>query len=225
MSKLVSRHYQDAKGEAYYAKVQRVHNDRGHDINCRFFLPYFQQCDDVLDFGCGAGRLMICVAGSVRSIEGLEVNPAAADRARELGYTVYSDLPSIPETKLFDVVISNHVLEHVRDVCSTLEVLRSHIRPGGRLVVKLPLDDFRSKHQSKWARDDVDHHLQTWTPRLFANCLYEAGFEVEKCAVLTTAWHPRLFPLIRLGAARLICWATALVLRRRQLLAVARNPM
>lgn len=67
----------------------------------------------------------------------------------------------------------------------------------------------------------MDHHLATWTPRLFANVLFEAGFSVMECRVITTAWHPRLFPLMNLGLTRMVCWATAIALRRRQLLAVA----
>jgi predicted SAM-dependent methyltransferase len=137
---------------------------------------------------------------------------------------VFSSFDALVHEPRYDVIVSNHVLEHVRDVCSTLEKLRAHLKPGGRLVVKLPIDDAHTAYQRDWSRDDSDHHLQTWTPRLFANVLFESGFEVNECRVITSAWHPRLFPLMKIGLGPLAFWMLALIKRRRQLFAVATNP-
>jgi hypothetical protein len=90
---------------------------------------------------------------------------------------------------------SNHVLEHVRDVCSTLERVRQAMKPGGRVVIKLPFDDVHERKQRGWSRDDLDFHLHTFTVRNFANVLFESGYDVERCEVITSCWHPRLFPL------------------------------
>jgi len=70
----------------------------------------------------------------------------------------------------------------------------------------------------------VDHHLQTWTPKLLGNALYEAGYEVENIRVVTSAWHRWLFPLTRLGIGSPVFWALAALKRRRQLFAIARVP-
>lgn len=122
---------------------------------------------------------------------------------------------------IYDAVVSNHVLEHIPDVCSTLYTLRQRLKPGGRLIVMLPIDDFRERYQRQWDHDDKDHHLHTWSPRLFANVLYDSGYDVQDVRVITSAWHPALYKFMRFGLTNLVCWSIAALLKRRQLRAVA----
>lgn len=223
-SNVVSAHYQGERGVRYQGYHQAVPNHAGYALNLRYFEPYLKPTDVVLDFGCGNGGMLRLLQQRVARADGLEVNPAAAALARESGACIYDALDALPTTPTYDVVVSNHVLEHVRDVSGTLERLRQVIKPGGLFVTKLPLDDFRDPHQRRWDRDDIDHHLHTWTPRLFGNVLYEAGYEVETCRVVTSAWHPRLFSLLKWGLAPVAFWLLAVLKRRRQLLAVGRVP-
>jgi SAM-dependent methyltransferase len=156
----------------------------------------------------------------VKRADGLEVNPEARGVAESAGCHVLAALDELPNKPTYNVVLSNHVLEHIRDVCAALENLRANLRPHGLFVTKLPIDDFRARHQRQWSECDIDNHLATWTPRLFANVLQESGFKVVTCEVITSAWHPRLFPIARTPVAPLALWACALALRRRQLFAV-----
>lgn len=222
----ISEHYLGARGEAYIDARQALSRaEHGYRLNFAWFRPHLRAADRVLDFGAGTGGMLRLIKGHVARAEGLEVNPAAARLAREQsGCEVYERMDLIPAGPVYDAVVSNHVLEHVRDVCATLEQIRARMKPGGRLIVKLPIDDWRSRRQRGWSRDDVDHHLQTWTPRLFANVLFESGFDVRECRVLTSAWHERLFWLRRFGLERPAYWAFAALKHRRQLLAVALNP-
>jgi 2-polyprenyl-3-methyl-5-hydroxy-6-metoxy-1,4-benzoquinol methylase len=219
-----SQHYAGPRGEQYAAHRQSDPLNPGYAIDFAYFRPYLKGTDVVLDFGCGNGGILRLIEQMVEHAEGLEVNPASASIARLQNLTVFSSLDALAHEPRYNVIVSNHVLEHVRDACSTLEELRAHLKPGGRLVVKLPIDDARAPYQREWSRDDPDHHLQTWTPRLFANALFESGFEVNECRVIASAWHPRLFPLTKIGLGRFAFWMFALVKRRRQLFAVATNP-
>jgi 2-polyprenyl-3-methyl-5-hydroxy-6-metoxy-1,4-benzoquinol methylase len=220
----ISSHYLGEKGKQYVNERQETYYWKGLQINAERVLPYLTPSDTVLDFGCGPGGLLHLLKKHVARIDGLEINPAAAAMARASGCRVFSGLEEIPKDSAYDAIVTNHVLEHVRDVCGTLETLRASLKPGGRLVVVLPIDDFRTGRSKRWDRNDVDHHLATWTPRLFANVLFESGFDVQECRVITTAWHPRLFPLMAPGLSRIVCWATAVALSRRQLMAVATAP-
>jgi SAM-dependent methyltransferase len=222
----VSAHYRGESGARYAAHAGQLVGDHyGYQLNAAFFRPHLGPGSTVLDFGCGNGAMLRALQPWVGRIDGLEVNPHARALAASSGAVIYAALDEIPATTLYDAVVSNHVLEHVRDVPGTLEIIRAHLRPGGLLCVLLPVDDFRAARQSRWDRNDADRHLQTWTPRLFANTLFEAGYdEVLECRVLTYVWHDRLFPLYRfLGRAHhAVAWALAVALRRRQLWAVAR---
>jgi len=223
MKTSVSSHYLGDDGQKYVAQRQTGYIQRGLRMNAERFLPYLHPSDCVLDFGCGPGDLMRLLKDHVARIDGLEVNPAAAVMARQHSAgSVFGSLDEIPPTATYDAIITNHVLEHVREVTLTLEALRTLLKKGGRLVVVLPIDDFRAAHQKGWDKADVDHHLATWTPRLFANLLYETGFEVSECRVITSAWPPRrLAPLMVPGLEKILCWLTAVLRRRRQLMAVA----
>ena len=221
----VSQHYQGRKGSEYVHHLADAMSP-GYALNFRYFRPYLNRSQLCLDFGCGNGGMLRLVREHVARADGLEVNPAAAAIAVEAagGGTIYHSIDELPPGPTYDVVVSNSVLEHVRDVCGTLEVLRTHIKPGGLLIAKVPFDDANARYQRRWSRDDVDHHLHTWTPRLFANLLYECGYEVQECRMSTSAWHPRLFWLMKYGLGPLAFWALSVVKRRRVLLGVATVP-
>lgn len=221
----VSHHYLGSAGEAYARARQTDVPDMAAELNAAYFRPFLKPTDALLDFGCGTGAMLRKLQHDVRLAEGLEVNPTSAARAREAGFTVHGSLESLGDAGPYDAIVSNHVLEHVRDVCSTLEILRQRLRPGGLFIAKLPIDDAHAAHHRRWSADDVDHHLHTWTPRLFANVLFESGYDVRDAHVVTSAWHPRLFFLARLGLAKPAFWALAVLKKRRQLFAVgARRP-
>ncbi len=97
--------------------------------------------------------------------------------------------------------------------------------PGGRIVLWLPLDDWRTQrgHQAP----DRNHHLYAWTPLLLHNLLVEAGFEVLELRPVAYAFPPMLEKTIRVlprAAFDLLARTVAVTRRRRQLMAVGRRP-
>lgn len=219
----VSSHYLGDAGEQYAVNRQSPKGGLGYKIDADFFLPHVRNDDVVLDFGCGQGALTQYIKPHVSRLDGLEVNPAAAQRARELvGINVVESLDALPGEPTYDVVYTNHVLEHVRDVAGTLEAIRPSIKIGGKLIAKLPFNDINDPYHRRWSEDDVDFHLQTWTPRLFANTLIEAGYKVVDVKPLTFAWHPKLFGISRV-LGNLPFRVFAAVKRRRQIFAIARR--
>jgi SAM-dependent methyltransferase len=219
-------HCTGERGLAYAGQHQQLSdvNAPEHAINADCFRPYVQSSDHLLDFGCGNGGMLRQLSQFVKRAEGLEVNPAARAVAAASGLRIYSSLSEQPSGPTYDKVVSNHVLEHVRNVCGTLLALRAHLVTGGALVVKLPIDDIRERRQRSWGTDDPGHHLWTWTPRLFANVLIACGFEVLESRVVSQAWHPRLFAFYRTGLRLPLLWLFATLENRRQLFAAGRKP-
>jgi SAM-dependent methyltransferase len=149
---------------------------------------------------------------------GIEVNEPAAAAARRRGIEVVRGSVDLDDS-IADVVISkscSRANSPFEELCG----LNRALKPNGRLVLWLPLDDWRVQRRASRNRD---HHLYTWTPFLLGNLLLEADFEVRECRVVTRAWPPFASGLCRLPRPALdICtFAWSVVRRRRQLVAVA----
>jgi SAM-dependent methyltransferase len=220
-----SPHYTGDAGRQYAATHHSGVKSIAWDIEFEHFRPYLGRADTVLDFGCANGGMLLRVSRNVATAHGLEVNEASREVARANGLRVFGSLSEIPSEQRYERVISNHVLEHVRDVCGTLEAIRGVLQPGGLLVAKLPINDIREPRQRTWSENDKDWHLYTWTPRLFGNLLHEAGYDVLESRIITSAWHRSILPLYRFGLGPLACWAFAVLKARRQVLAVGQNTL
>jgi 2-polyprenyl-3-methyl-5-hydroxy-6-metoxy-1,4-benzoquinol methylase len=221
----IATHYQGADGKRYaLGRRHDILNDLGSDLQCRYFTEFLKKDMNVLDFGCVNGSLANSIAPSVSSIEGLEVNPYTRDLAiLRNNLTVFESLDALPPDRIYDAVVSNHVLEHIPNVVETLKGIRDRIVPGGLFITVLPIDDFREKINRKWSSDDPNKHLHTWTPLLFGNTLAEAGFSPQELKIVTSAWTPRLFFLGNGRLQSVAGYFLALMRKRRQLVAVAIN--
>lgn len=214
-----SAHYQKDKGEEYLAYQSK--SAPGARLEARKFAPFVKSSDRVLDFGCGGGWILRELNCTDRV--GVELNEAAHVFCRENGVQVFGSVAQV-EVGKFDVAISNHCLEHVPNPVEALRGVYGLLRVGGRLILVLPIDDWRV--QRDFSGVDIDHHLHTWTPRLLANTLVEAGFKVERIDVLTYAWFPgwaKAMNILPQGVFDFLCWVTAVLKRRRQLVAVCKK--
>jgi SAM-dependent methyltransferase len=215
-----SGHYKNASGSTYFA-WQSKNAAPVSQMEARKFFSYIRRTDAVLDFGCGAGHIirnLICA----RRV-GVEINPNARAAAIQSGLQCHESLAEV-EDGAFDVVISHHALEHVEHPIAVLRTLRSKLTPSGTLVLYLPLDDWRT--QQEYDPADVNHHLQTWTPQLLGNSLFEAGFLPSQFSIRVV--KHALFPgcastydKLPQSLVDMLCQAFAIAVKRRQLLAVA----
>jgi len=215
-----SKHYEGKKAKSYFA-YQNQNAAIGALLNKEKFINYIKLTDKVLDFGCGGGWLLSSISCSKKV--GVEVNLEAQEICKKNKIDVRSSIEAIKECD-FDVIISNHCLEHVPYPIQALLELRDKLRHEGMLVVVVPIDDWRN--QKDYTGEDIDHHLHTWTPRLLANTLVEAGYEIERIDILTHAWIP-YFPFFLKIMPRFLfnftCRVWSFLRRRRQIVAVARN--
>lgn len=117
-----------------------------------------------LEVGCGAGRLMVTLARAGWSVEGLELDPAAAGIARRtsgarvtVGDLLTADLP---ETT-FHLVVLSHVFEHICDPHAALRRIASLLTPGGEAVLIYPNPEGLGARLfgTLWAGWDPPRHL------------------------------------------------------------------
>ena len=216
-----SEFYQGKKGETYFSAQNQGGSAHG-DMDSWKFAEWISEGDSVLDFGCGAGWMLKSLQAGHRT--GVELNPAAIEACRGNGIEVFPDLSALPPGRTFSRIISHHCLEHIPYPIEALRSLRERLSDDGRMIIVVPIDDWRV--QRDFTGCDKDHHLHTWTPRLLANTLAEAGFECERCDVLTNAWPWRWQMFHRVlprWAFQWLCGLWAVAMKRRQLRVVARK--
>jgi len=214
-----SRHYGGQSGKDYFDYQNQGGSQRGK-INARKFSKYIRAGDTVLDFGCGNGSLLSHLICEQRI--GVEISPIARAEAKKSGLEIYATLTTVPNQSI-DVIVSNHALEHVLCPIETLRVLHNKLLPGGRLVLCVPIDDWRT--QKYVNLDDINHHLYTWTPLLLGHLLNEAGFKIERVWIYTHAWPisnwQKLDSLFPVWLFDLVCRFSAVRYKRRQIMALA----
>ena len=175
-AEMVSDHYD----ERYFARQIEIGTFGGWANNPKF-QSEIRPTDDVLDFGCGSGFLLKGLTCASRS--GIEINPAAVPVARQNGVTVYTSVEDAPDAA-FDVIVSNHALEHTLRPLDNLKLLRTKLKVGGKLVLVVPCEGLSNAYKP----GDINNHLYTWNPMTLGNLVTEAGFEVRESKAYVHKW-------------------------------------
>ena len=143
----------------------------------------------LLDVGCATGEFLAEMRRAGWKVLGVEVDAAAAERAREaFGLeVVHGRLEDLETGKgPFDVITMWHVVEHVGDPAGILARARRLLDPEGLLVVAVPNHDSvdRKAYGRDWIAYDVPRHLQHFTLATLTRLARGAGFEPAACRSL-----------------------------------------
>ena len=101
---------------------------------------------------------------------------------------VKMDIHEMPfKDEEFDIVLCNHVLEHVDDDAQAMREIYRVLKPGGWAVMQVPIDDTREEtYEDKTITSPEDREKHFWQKdhvRLFGldypKRLEKAGFQVE----------------------------------------------
>ncbi len=144
----------------------------------------------VLDVGCGRGLRLLAFRRLGYEVHGCDFQADSVDYlnarlgipARQGDVTTVDSLYA-PES--FDVITAFHLLEHLPDPGRAIRAFRSLLRPGGRLVVCLPLADSVQARVlgRRWAAfTEAPRHLALPSQTALAALLAECGFARESMA-------------------------------------------
>ena len=126
-----------------------------------------------------------------------------------------------------DVVVSNHALEHALTPYAELSAIFAALRPGGTLALVVPVHDWRTQKEPR--PRDPNHHLYGWTPlnprepthRCRLRGALVPGGQLGAYPGRLTGPLARILPSCAFDG---MCHLTAVVLKRREIHAVARKP-
>jgi SAM-dependent methyltransferase len=123
----------------------------------------------VLDFGCGRGKFLDVLSRCGWETFGIEP-------AMDVAFARHRRLDRIPSEPQFDLVIANHVLEHVTDPLTLMRQLAAATRPDGHLLVGVPRLDTLPIHRDRsYVISRV--HVTAYTSASMLTLLGRAGWQ------------------------------------------------
>lgn len=157
----------------------------------------------LLDVGCGSGVLLARMQKRGWKVTGIDVDPAAVETAKQkYGVDAHAGVPAdlVAKGRTFDIITSDHVIEHVVDPIDFLRQCRRLLHPGGRLVLKTPnAKSFGLKrYGGAWWGLDPPRHLRIFTVAALRQCAQQAGF-TQVSSFTSSANADRI-----MGASRII---------------------
>lgn len=132
---------------------------------------------EILEVGCGTGGNMELL-GAFGRLTCVEQDESALSMARERGLApvleggLPDSLPAFPGD--FDLICLFDVIEHVENDAASLQTLRAHLKPGGKIVLTVPAFPFLwSQH------DDENRHFRRYRRRDMVRLVGEGGLKLE----------------------------------------------
>ena len=142
----------------------------------------FKPDGKVLEIGSSVGYLLRALVAAGFDAEGIEPSKYAAEYARERGFKVIDGYfhGGIYPPDSFDVVILNHVLEHIPNPTELVGQVRDVLKDRGIVLVSLP--NFGSIEaqllKARWRFLMPHEHYLQFTPRTLSQFLRNNGFDV-----------------------------------------------
>ena len=136
-----------------------------------------------LDFGCGTGEFLYYLSKKGIHTKGIELNESARSFATEnYNLKIYKSLETLPENENnFDAITLWHSLEHVYNLNSTLDKIKSILNKEGILIIAVP--NFEAKdaklYGKFWAAYDVPRHLYHFNKNSIELLLRNHGFRLK----------------------------------------------
>lgn len=144
---------------------------------------------EVLDYGCGPGRLSGLLAAQGFKVKGVDTSAGMIEQARtlmkpslKLAFEVIREAAEALPPSRYDAIVCSSVIEYVLDADGLLQQFRSSLRPQGQLVISFA--NASSYIRKRWQREaggnpmgPGQHHVWHWSQ--FKALLERNGFRAQ----------------------------------------------
>ena len=118
--------------------------------------------EQILDIGCGWGELFDFLRENDFKFKGtgVDICPNTIKRQQEnkpADIWILSNAEKLPLKETFDVVFCGETIEHLDNPREALKEIRRVTKPGGLMMITVPLDNFNNAFEHTWyiSRKDV----------------------------------------------------------------------
>lgn len=175
-----------AYSEAYFTDRESWRDWR-IEANALISLARVSPGTRVLEIGCGGGGLLRLIRERGATAVGVDTLQIALNLARGRGepagppflVRIGADEALPFRDGAFDLVVGQHVVEHLPDVGAALREWKRLLKPRGRLALATP--NARYPDPAHFA--DADH-VRVFTPRELGDAIGRAGFELAACQTI-----------------------------------------
>jgi 2-polyprenyl-3-methyl-5-hydroxy-6-metoxy-1,4-benzoquinol methylase len=158
--------------------------------------------ENVLEFGCGIGLFLPTLSGEGRTVAAIDLFPQFAKtltRRMQLQVAFPPTLDEVPDASV-DLIVAADVLEHVDDLPGWVRKFGAKLKPGGRMLVSGPTENFAYRFGRFLAgfsgKGDYHHTDIDDICRVFE----ENGLHAVRGVNLPFAMPPHLFKVFRFEA-------------------------
>lgn len=175
--------------ENHYREIEEKHPWFVARSNLFLSLMPTNKNSSILDFGCGAGSFLrkLNYAGytDLSGVEVSETKPASTSDCFVITKSI--------QKRKYDVILMMDVLEHIEDDSAALVRIKSHLKPGGKLLLSVPA------YQLLWSdHDTMNMHYRRYNRTSLKRVIKEAKLKTE----FITNWNSMFLPII--AVSRLI---------------------
>ncbi len=154
----------------YFLKHYQSVEDKNPPEKIKAYLSLVQDQTQgkrrLLDIGCGYGRFLKAAQNEFETF-GIDPSGHAISAAKKYAKNTKFEVATIssykPE-KFFDVITAFDILEHTDNLSGSLQKIKKWLKPGGILVVVVPVYDGIFGTIARWLDKDVTHvqKLSRW---------------------------------------------------------------
>jgi SAM-dependent methyltransferase len=134
----------------------------------------------LLEIGVGSGALLQAARDQGFEVTGCDLSRAICERVERLGIGVHCGrLEELQGKARFDVMVMNHVLEHVHDPVALLGEVRRLLAPGGLVHICVPNVACWEARLRGWTSYEP-YHLTYFTPATLKYAVTSSGLLLEQ---------------------------------------------
>ena len=132
------------------------------------------QIHKVMEFGAGGGWNLIPFKEKGISVTGYDYSSSLVSLGREYGLNLLQgEISDIDGS--YDVIILNHVLEHLTDIKASVKKLKQHLNPGGILYIAVPniknfsMGHFQIAHTYYFSLSTLQYYMSQCGLKMISN--------------------------------------------------------